>query len=129
MVYDCDLDSWYGSIETEWTPCIRALLMPYDSDKEAYSYCQESNLTDFPLCGFKQVQQEKKSHLETAINLTELINVMQDDVYESDNKQTLDESCRNDKKCLGDLIFNYGARHIQGFSIKSGSYKFSCFFI
>jgi hypothetical protein len=61
--------------------------MPYDGD-DTVSLSNETTLPDFPLSGFKIVQEEEKlhSHLETAISLKELLFIMHEDVYGNDSR-------------------------------------------
>ena len=108
--------------------------MPYDSAGEEISFCKDSTLPDFPLCGFKIMRAEKEyqAHLETAIDLLELLRSMRESVLanesvhangSNDTGHSLDDSCRNDKNCIAGLIYNYGSQHIQDFN---GDNKINC---
>ena len=96
--------------------------MPYNSDQST-SVSEETELPDFPLSGFKILRPEKKlqTHLETAIRLRELLEIMHNDVYGSDSE--LEDSCRNDKYCIADLIYKYGSHHIRDFT---GDHRVNC---
>ena len=59
LTYNYVLDDWFRDLEPDWTPCITALLMPYDSDHST-SVSEETELPDFPLSGFKILRPEKE---------------------------------------------------------------------
>ena len=91
--------------------------MPYDGDA-IVNLSTETDLPDFPLSGFKIVRQEQElqSHLETAIQLIELLEIMHRNVYGNSSGKVLEDTCRNDKSCIADLIYQYGSGHIQDYT-------------